>query len=213
MKRFYQTVTLALALAPLQVSADDCTAKIAAAFKGGALDAYQRPAHRHEKQVLNAEGEVTFTFLSIVQTPLRTIAGLKGGDMTLSIEDKTWTGQTPDGPWTVSENNMPKDRIAWHLALQAQQAKNLSKTECEESITREGAEYERLHFTTQTDPNPDANNAFFGGTTTAYIDPATQQVMRLEVTGLFSSWLPEPGTDTHITRFSYDPSIVLNTPM
>lgn len=213
MKPFYTVLSAAFLIAASPAHSDDCTAKIAAAFNGGALDAYQRPAHRHEKQVLNAEGEVNFTFLSIVETPLRTIAGLKHGDMTLTIDDQTWTGPGPDGPWAASENNMPKDRKTWHLALQAQQAKNLTKTDCERSVELDGTTYEMLRFTTQTDPNPDANNAFFGGTTTAYIDPNTQNLMRLDVTELFSSWLPEPGTDTHITRFTYDPSIRVNTPM
>ena len=213
MSPYHTILSATLLFAACPANSDECTAKIVSAFHGGALDAYARPAHRHEKQVLNAEGVVNFTFLSIVETPLRTIAGLKDGDMTLTIEDQTWTGPGPEGPWTASENNMPKDSKTWHLALQSQQAKNLSKTECNEDVTLDGTTYEMLRFTTQTDPNPDANNAFFGGTTTAYIDPNTQNLMRLDVTGLFSSWLPEPGTDTHITRFSYDPGIKVNTPM
>lgn len=108
---------------------------------------------------------------------------------------------------------MPKNRKPWHLALQAQQAKNLSKTSCESDVTLDGETYDVVRFSTQTDPNPDMNNAFFGSTDTAYIDPKTGQVMRLEQTGFFSSWLPEPGTDLHVTRFIYDPTIRINTPM
>jgi hypothetical protein len=55
-------------------------------------------------------------------------------------------------------------------------------------------------------------NAFFGSSDTAYIDLETRQVMRLEQTGFFSSWLPEPGKDTHITRFTYDPEVKINAP-
>ncbi len=192
--------------------ADDCTAQIAAMFKGGPLDAYQRPAHRHEKQVRDASGTVTVTFQSIVETPLRTISGVKGGDMTLAIDDDTWTGPGPDGPWEPSVNNMPKDRKPWHLALQAQQAKNLTNTECKTGVMFEGASYDVVRYSTKTDPNPDMGNAFFGSTDTAYVDPKTRQVMRLEQTGFFSSWLPEPGTDIHTTVFTYDASIKVSAP-
>lgn len=197
---------------PAQSSADACHDEIAALFDGGPLDAYQRPPHRHEKQVLDASGTLTHTFTSIVQTPLRTISGLKGGDMTLAIDDDTWTGPSPDGPWTVSENNMPKDREPWHRAMQAQQAKNLSATECPGMVELDGQQYLKYHFSTKTDPNPDMNNAFFGSTDTVYIAPDTMQVMRLEQTGLFSSWLPEPGKDTYVTSFTYDPAIAITAP-
>ncbi len=195
------------------VIADACKDKIAAMFEGGPLDAYQRPAHRHEKQVFDSEGKITLTFLSIVENPLRTISGIKGGDMTLTIDDETWIGPDEDGPWTASENNNPKDRKPWHLRMQAEQARNLSKTECEEKVEFEGQTFTVVRYTTKTDPNPDFNNAFFGSSDTAYIDPDTQQIKRLEQTGFFSSWLPEPGKDTHVTWFTYDPSIQINTPM
>lgn len=207
---------IALSTAALAMSepafADECTAEIAAMFEGGPLDAYQRPAHRHEKQVSDAEGNITLTFQSIVETPLRTISGVKGGDMTLAIDDDTWTGAGPDGPWASSQNNMPKDRKPWHLALQSQQAKNLTDTECFESVTFEGVNYNVVRYSTKTDPNPEFNNAFFGSTDTAYIDPASKQVMRLEQTGFFSSWLPEPGKDTHTTVFNYDPLVKVSAP-
>lgn len=196
----------------IEAHADACTARVAAMFQAGPLDAYERPSHRHEKQVLNAAGIVNFTFTSIIDTPLRSISGIKGGDMTLTIDDDTWTGPSADGPWTPSENNMQKDRKPWHLALQAQQAKNLTNTECDDAAKLDGKEVIKLRYSTKTDPNPDMNNAFFGSTDTAYIDPETQLLLRLEQTGFFSSWLPEPGTDTHVTLFTYDPTIQIETP-
>jgi hypothetical protein len=69
-----------------------------------------------------------------------------------------------------------------------------------------------VRYTTKTDPNPDMNNAFFGSSDTVYIDPETRQVMLLEQTGFFSSWLPEPRKDQHITRFTYDPNIKITAP-
>lgn len=194
------------------VWADDCTLRIAAMFTGGPLDAYQRPPHRHEKQVIDDAGTVTVTFLSIVETPLRTISGIKGGAMTLAIDDDTWTGPGPDGPWQPSESNMPKDRKPWHQAMQAQQAKNLTATDCSGAVGIDGHIWDRVRYSTKTDPNPDMNNAFFGSTETVYIDPETLQVMRWEKTGLFSSWMPEPGKDTHITLFRYDPDVKVTAP-
>lgn len=192
--------------------ADDCTAQIAAMFAGGPLDAYQRPPHRHEKQVADATGNVSITYQSIVETPLRSIFGIKDGAMTLAIDDDTWTGPGPDGPWTPSENNMPKNRKPWHQAMQAQQVKNLTATDCVDGVMLDGHTWNMVRYSSKTDPNPDMNNAFFGSTDTAYIDPETLQVMLLEQTGFFSSWLPEPGTDTHTTRFTYDPAIKITAP-
>ncbi len=206
-------VAFALCLAiPAQSNADACRDEIAALFDGGPLDPYQRPSHRHEKQVFDASGTPTHTFASIVQTPLRTISGIKGGDMTLAIDDDTWTGPSPDGPWTPSQNNMPKDREPWHRAMQAQQAANLTNTACPGIVNFEGTQWLSYRYSTKTDPNPDMNNAFFGSTDTVYIAPDTMQVMRLEQTGLFSSWLPEPGKDTYVTTFTYDPAITITAP-
>ncbi len=69
-----------------------------------------------------------------------------------------------------------------------------------------------VRYSTKTDPNPDMGNVFFGSSDTAYIDPETMQVIRLEQTGFFSSWLPEPGKDTHTTRFTYDMSVKITVP-
>ena len=209
MKRIALAACLAL---PLPVQADECTAQIAAMFDGGALDAYQRPPHRHEKQVIDASGNVTITFASIVETPLRTISGVKGGAMTLTIDDATWTGSGAEGPWTPSDNNMPKNREAWHKSMQAQQAANLTDTSCQDGVVIDGNTWNMVAFSTKTDPNPDMGGAFFGSSDTVYIDPETRQVMLWEQTGLFSSWLPEPGMDTQVTRFRYDPSLKVTAP-
>lgn len=200
----------ALALQP--ALADDCTSKITAMFTGGPLDVYQRPSHRHEKQMIDAKGNITITFQSIVETPLRTISGIKNKAMTLTIDDNTWSGPGPDGPWTPSENNNFKNRKPWHIAMQVQQAKNLTATECTDGVMLDGSTFDVVRYSSKTDPNPDINNAFFGSSDTVYIDPKTRQVMRLEETGLFSSWLPEPGKDTYITRFTYDENIRIATP-
>lgn len=129
---------LTLASISLPVLADECVAKIVGMFVGGPLDAYQRPAHRDQKQVTDAGGNITITFQSIVQTPMRTISGVKDGDMTMAIDDDTWTEPGPDGPWVPSENNMPKDRKPWHIGMQGQQAKNLTETECGDGVVLDG---------------------------------------------------------------------------
>ena len=211
-RNMFVTTIFAFAFSSSPSLADDCSSRIAAMFVGGPLDAYQRPSHTHEKQVTDGEGNLTLTFQSMVETPLRTISGIKDGAMTLAIDDDTWTGPSLDGPWTPSENNMPKNRKPWHLGMQAQQAKNLTATECAEGVLIDGKTWDMVRYTTKTDPNPDMNNAFFGSTDTAYIDPETMQVMRLEQTGFFSSWLPEPGKDTHSTRFTYVPDLKVSAP-
>lgn len=206
---------LLLCLLPLAATpalADDCKTRIAAMFDGGPLDAYRRPPHRHEKQVLSASGAVQFTFASVVQTPLRTISGIKGGDMMLAVDDRTWTGPTADGPWTETASNFPPDRATLHATMRAQQAANLTDVSCPGLVDVNGTILENVRFSTRTDPNPDMSDAFSGSSNSVYIDPDSQQVMRWDMTGLFSSWLPTPGTDLHITRFSYDPTIRVDPP-
>ncbi len=216
MKSFPKALLVALFTVCVFIShpslADDCTSHIAEMFTNGPLDAYQRPPHRHEKQVVDSAGNVSITFQSIVENPLRTISGIKGGTMTLTIDDDTWTGPGPDGPWTPSENNNPKNREPWHKAMQAQQAKNLTATECANGVKLNGNTWNMVRYSTKTDPNPDMNNAFFGWSGTVYIDSNTLQVMRLEQTGFFSSWLPEPGKDTHVTLFTYEPDVKISVP-
>lgn len=207
----FMIVAFVLGLA-LPAAADPCRDEIAALFANGPLDAYQRPPHRHEKQVFDASGALTLTFSSIVETPLRSISGIKGGDMTLTIDDDTWTGPSPDGPWAPSQNNMPKDREPWHRAMQAQQAANLSDTACPGIVDFDGHQWLSYRFSTRTDPNPAMGNAFYGSSDTVHIDPETRQVMRWEQTGLYSSWLPEPGKDTYVTTFSYDPGVRVTAP-
>lgn len=96
--------------------------------------------------------------------------------------------------------------------MQAQQAKNLSATECTNGVTIDGHTFDAVSYSTKTDPNPDMGNTFFGSSDTVYIDPETRQVILLEQTGFFSSWLPEPGKDTHVTRFTYDPNVKITAP-
>lgn len=192
--------------------ADDCRDRIAAMFDGGALDAYQRPPHRHEKQVMSADGTVQTTFTSVVQTPLRTISGVKGGDMTLAVDDRTWTGPGPDGPWSESPSNFPPDRETWHKAMQAQQAANLTDVSCPGIVDVNGTVLENFRFSTRTDPNPDQNGAYFGSSDSVYVSPETGQVMRWDQSGLYSSWLPTPGNDLYVTRFDYDPAIRVDPP-
>lgn len=211
-KALLTAATAVYALASQPTLADDCKSQIAAMFMGGPLDAYQRPPHRHQKQVTDVDGNVSITYQSIVETPLRTISGIKGGAMTLTIDDDTWNGPGPDGPWVSSENNNPKNRKSWHNAMQAQQSKNLTATECTDGVTLDGNTFDIVRYSSKTDPNPDMGNAFFGSSDTVYIDPETKQVILLEQTGFFSSWLPEPGKDTHTTRFTYDPNVKITAP-
>lgn len=82
-KALLAAVSLVCALASQPTLADDCTSQIAAMFVGGPLDAYQQPPHRHEKRVTDADGNIVITYQSIVETPLRTISGIKGGAMTI----------------------------------------------------------------------------------------------------------------------------------
>ncbi|MDU8927630.1 hypothetical protein RXV86_09560 [Alisedimentitalea sp. MJ-SS2] len=45
--------------------------------------------------MIDASGNVTLTYQSIVETPLRTVSGTKGGAMTPTIDETTWTDPNP----------------------------------------------------------------------------------------------------------------------
>ncbi|KNG94701.1 hypothetical protein [Pseudaestuariivita atlantica] len=201
----------ALCVAPLPALAD-CTAEIAALFDGGALDAYARPPHRHFKEIRGEDGTLKQTFTSVVETPLKTISDDSAGTYALAVEDRAWTGPGEDGPWTPSPANFPADRKGTHKAMMAAQVRNLKDTVCHGTVTRDGRDYLGYTFTTQTDPDPQFGNAFFGSTDTVFIDPATGRLAIWQQTGLFSSWLPTPQTDVYTTTFTYDPTISIEAP-
>ena len=51
-----------------------------------------------------------------------------------------------------------------------------------------------------------------GSTKTVFIDPATGRLTRIEDTGGFAHYAPDPGTDVTTSVYTYDPAISLSAP-
>jgi len=196
-----------LVTAPGLATAQDCIAQVRALWaEGGPLDPYQRPPHRHVNTVRDATGAVTRVFTSIIETPLRTVAGIPGTHMTLAIDNEVWTGPGETGPWTA-QPGFDHDRRAAHLADQAQRQANLEDVACHGTVERDGSAYLSYGYTTRTDPNEEMGGAWYGSTDTVFIDPETGQVMIWEMGEFRSSWAPEPDGETHEIVYEYDPAL------
>lgn len=194
-----------------------------AAHSGGCLDevksvyreslyAYDRPAYRSEKSVYDPEGKLIHVFVSTVESPLRTISGVRGDAMALVIDRQVWTGPGPDGPWTEAPSNFPADRKAVHDRAHEQQLANISDVDCMGEVDVEGQTYLGYGFTTQTDPDPNQGGLFFGERSTVYLDPESREVMRWEQTDFITPWMAEPDRAHHVTVFQYDDTIHVTPP-
>ncbi|MEQ8896252.1 MAG: hypothetical protein RID23_04115 [Roseovarius sp.] len=211
-KLFHLLACAVLVSTAFPARADDCLADIRALWETGApLDAYQRPPHRHVNTVRDADGTVTQTYASIIETPLRTVAGVDGSHMTMSIDNDIWTGPGENGPWTPQQG-FPGDRRAQHEADRIQRQANLTDVTCHGPVEVDGASYLSYSFTTKSDPNEEMGGMWYGSSDTVYIDPETRQVMIWEMGTFVSSWSPESNGETHRVVYTYDPSVKLTRP-
>ena len=211
-KLFHLLASALLISAAAPVRADDCLAEVQALWATGApLDAYQRPPHRHVNTVRDADGNVTQVYGSIIETPLRTIAGVEGANMTMAIDNDIWTGPGEAGPWTPQQG-FTGDRHAQHEADRQQRQANVTDVTCHGTVEVDGASYLSYSFTTKSDPNEEMGGIWYGSSDTVYIDPESQQVMIWEMDSFVSSWAPEPNGEQHRVVYTYDPSVKVTRP-
>lgn len=206
--------TLAASLAPVAASAEDaCLESVRALWaEGGPLDPYQRPPHRTVNTIHDADGAVSRVFNSVIETPLRTISGVRGTHMTLAVGNDVWNGPDVDGPWEKQPQGFTGDRRAGHEADRMQRQANLSDVACLGLVERDGVTYEAYSYTTRSDPNPDMGGAWYGSSDTVYVGPESGQVEMMEMGTFVSSWAPEPNGERHVIVFSYDPTIKVIAP-
>ncbi len=208
-------VSLLMAVPALPTLAQDsaCHDRIAAMFDGGALDPFTRAPHRFTNTVQNPEGDTRYAFLTIWDSPARSLSGIIGsGPFTLVIDGDSWTGPAPEGPWTAAPNMLPEDYEAFQRAQLAQMQANLTETTCHGPVELDGQTYDKVEYVTRTDPNEDMGGAWFGARNIVYLAPGDQQVMLWEMTDFVSSFAPELNKDMHVQIFTYDPSISLSRP-
>lgn len=216
MKEFSKVFPLLAAAAVIftadRAPAADCLAEVQALWaEGGPLDAYQRPPHENVNTVRDANGIVTQTYDSVIETPLRTIAGIRGTHMTMAIDNDVWTGPDVNGPWTPQQG-FTGDRRAQHEADRLQRQANVTDVTCHGTVEVEGQSYISYSFTTKSDPNEEMGGMWYGSSDTVYIDPEMQQVMIWEMGEFVSSWAPEPNGERHRFVFTYDPTIKVTRP-
>ncbi|MGP6087083.1 hypothetical protein [Antarctobacter jejuensis] len=207
------TLLVAATALPVQAQDSACHDRIAAMFTGGALDPFVRPPHRFTNTVTSPEGDTRYAFLTIWDSPARSISGIIGtGPFTLVIDGDSWTGPAPEGPWTAAPNMLPDDYEGFQRAQLAQMLANLTDTTCHGTVELDGTTYDKVEYVSRTDPNEDMGGAWFGGRNIVYLDPDSQRVMRWELTDFVSSFAPELNKDIHVQVFTYDPSISLSRP-
>lgn len=199
-------------LLPGAALAEDCRDRIVALYSGGAMDPFARPAHSYVATTYGADGAVRWVYEGRYETALKTIGGMQGGSPILMIGSDTWTGPGIDGPWTATPNQNPPDMEAFIRGQMAQNVANLDRTRCDGMVDVDGQSLERFSWFTKTDPTEAAQGAWFGGVYTAYVDPATGLLMRLETSESVAHYQPQPGTDTQVSVYTYDPSIVIDAP-
>lgn len=212
MRPFLPALLVSLSLPVTAAAADDCLDRVRALWDaGGAMDPMARPPHRTVNTVHDGDGNVQRVFDSVIETPLRTISGVRGTHMTMAIDNEAWNGPDVDGPWTATPG-LPGDRRAGFETDRIQRQANLTDATCPEPVERDGATYEVYGYTTRNDPNEAMGGAWFGSQDTVYLDPETGLPMIIEMTGFVSSWAPEPNDERHVIVFDYDPSIKVTAP-
>ena len=201
-----------IAAAPAPASADDCLAEIKALY-GDEMNAYTRKPYRSTKTVYDADGRQTHVFENLVETPLRTISGVKGsGAYTLVVDLSAWTGPGADGPWTPAPANFPKDRKAGHDAFREAEIAGMSDPECPGAVDLDGRPALKFVFRIKTEPVAEMNGMWLADHNTVWLDPASKDVLRWDKTDFQSNWAPDVSKERHVEVFEYDGSIKVTSP-
>jgi hypothetical protein len=204
MRYFCSVLCLAL---PTLASADACRDEIAALF-AGPLDPFQRPAHRQITTVYDPTGTEIRQMLSLVETPLRTIAGQPSQNwFTMAIDQNVWNGPSPDGPWTNAGAQMPSDRADAMKQVLEDQIANLSDTSCHGSDASG-----LIRYTYRTVTNPDASGSYFGSLDRVTLDPNIGQIVEFDRTEFINPWTEGISMERWLIKVEFDPSIAVNPP-
>lgn len=202
----------ALLAAPAVAVADDCLDEVRQVYTVD-LDPFARPPHHMENTVHDPDGAVIRVFDSWIETPLVSMSGVRDAGLYALVRDRdSWIGPSPDGPWTKAPNQLPDNRRETTARLHAEQAANIADAACLGTVEQEGRTWIAYRFTTRTDPDPEMDDTWFGATTTVYLDPETRLPGLYEQVDMVSKWAPEPSTERHVIRVTYDPAMSLPQP-
>ncbi len=201
------TLTALVTVLAAPALADACRDEIAALYDGP-LDPFQRPPHMQIVRVLDAEGTETRVYHNTIQTPLRTMSGIRAENfITLAVDRDLWNGPSEQGPWTKNPAQMPEGREEAMRLAYAQQKANLTDTVCH-GETAEGL----LHYTYRTQTDPDATGGFYGSLDQIWVDPRMGQIVRFELTEFVNAWSEGVSQERHLIEVVFDPTIKVDPP-
>lgn len=203
----------AIAAAPQAARADSCLDELKGLFRNE-MDAFNRKPYRSVKTVYGEDGNEQLVFDNIVENPLETISGNRGGPFGLVVDQEVWTGPTQEGPWTRSPTppGFPPDRKAGYDAQHAQMLANMGDAVCHGEVELDGARY--LHYDYKIHPPEDrtALPYWAAESDSIWLDPQTRQVARWEQTDFEVSFLKGISRERHVTVFEYDETIRVDPP-
>ncbi|MCA0870861.1 hypothetical protein LCL97_08500 [Seohaeicola saemankumensis] len=191
------------------VHADECRDTIAALYQGGALDPFERPKRREVTVSVQPDGSESLVTDVIWDSVTRSVA-LSGGTYYLTFDGEMWSGPSFEGPWTPTGSSLPEDFEQMTRQMADQSAANITEAQCPGQTEVGGNSWTTYVYRTKTDPN--VHGSWFGGLHTAYIDPASGELARLEIAEMVSSWAPDPTAHKNVTTVSYDPSVAVIRP-
>lgn len=214
MRQFMLALPLVLTPAAAALAdTDACTAEIRALFDGGGLDPFVRPPNRQRLEVSGPDGAPLYVLEGVVVDPLHQISGISGsGQFMLMVGRESWTGPTPDGPWSPTGMMQAEDIEAAQRAVPADMAANVTEAECPGVVdTPDGA---RVHFRfrTRVDPNPARGNSWWGAYHAVWLDPDTSLPMEWVMTQHVASWQDGVKDERHVLSISYDDTLVIARP-
>lgn len=200
-----------LGFVPNVALADACMDEVREVFQTH-LNAFERPPFRSERIHFSPDGVKISGFTNVVQSPLRGISLVHGDIAALSVDQQLWVGPTVDGPWTISPDMLPADRLASMESGFKQELANLVEPECNGMVERDGKTYLNYVYTTKTDPEEAQGGLWFGATNSVFLDPETKLVMIWEQTDFISSFSSKSNPEKSVETFVYDETITVDPP-
>lgn len=214
MKALYGLILLTMALVvPQPAIADACLDEVRDLFRNE-MDAFNRQPYVSVKTVFGEDGSEQLVFDNIVENPLETISGNRGGPFGLVVDREVWTGPTQKGPWTPSPTppSFPDDRKASYDAQSAQMLASMGDAVCHGEVELDGAQFIHYEYSVHPPEDKTALPYWAAERNKIWIDPQTRQAARWEQTDFQVSFLEGISKERHVFVFEYDETIRVDPP-
>ncbi len=192
-------------------ASQDCVETVQAMHKG-VWDPFKRTPHRSTKTEYDPEGKVLRIWSNVVQSPLRTISGIRdSGNFALVVDSKVWTGPSLEGPWRATQG-FPAGRKEKILRSQEFMINGIHSAECAQKVVLDSTEVEKYVYKVKTAADKTQGGLWLADTNIIYFDPASKQIIKWEKTDFQSSWAPQVNRNRHVFLFDYDLQIKVDAP-